>query len=349
MTTLISGHPFSFVVPDELNASAPPERRGLRRDHVKLMILDRKTGGALHTRFDQLDRFLQPGDVLVLNSSRTVPAALSGTLQKNGETSVPVEVRLAHRLSEDTWDVLLLGEKGTIGDTLTFSHQLAAQIITADPDRPTVTIRFHAKGAALYDQIYALGEPIRYEYISQPWALDYYQTVYATSPGSVEMPSAGRAFSWELLFRLIRKGIRLTYLELHTGLSSFIDDRWNYQPTENWEEFFVPPSTADVVNKAKANGKRVIAVGTTVVRALESSVDEQGNLVSQRGKTNIYITDSYPLQIADGLLTGFHEPEASHLDMLSAFVRRDQLMRAYHEAIEMNYLWHEFGDVNLIV
>lgn len=199
------------------------------------------------------------------------------------------------------------------------------------------------------EQIYEFGEPIRYEYITHPWELDYYQTVYASMPGSVEMPSAGRAFSWELLFKLQRHGIRIAYVQLHTGLSYLPELFGHPSPTDNYEQFDVPDETAEAVKQAKEAGGRIVAVGTTVVRALESAALANGKLGALSGWTNLMIDSSVPLRVVDGLITGFHEPEASHLDLLSAFIDPALLHSAYQEAIGQGYLWHEFGDMNLII
>jgi S-adenosylmethionine:tRNA ribosyltransferase-isomerase len=163
------------------------------------------------------------------------------------------------------------------------------------------------------------------------------------------MPSAGRAFSWELIFKLRRRGIRIAFVQLHTGLSYFLEDSGHLTPEENFEQFEVPSETVEAINQTKQAGGRIIAVGTTVVRALESAVDPNGKPVAQSGWTNLFIDRSIPLKIVNGLITGFHEPEASHLDMLSALINPDLLYSAYNEAIEHSYLWHEFGDMNLII
>lgn len=331
---------FSFVLPPELNAPAPPERRGLRRDHVRLLVLDRATGAASHSRFDRLGDFLRPGDLLILNNSRTLPAVLP----TSGPAGEPVEIRLAHRLGPDTWRALLVG-RAQSGDQLRLREGLTARIEYASEAEPLAIIRFSCSGAALYDALYRIGQPVRYEYIDQPWALDYYQTVFAAVPGSVEMPSAGRAFTWELLLGLRRRGIGAAFLSLHAGLSYFLDDRWVKDPRYTPEEYAIPAATADAIARTKQAGGRVIAVGTTVVRALETAA-LSGQLA---GWASLFIDRTFPLQWVDGLLTGLHEPEATHLDLLSAFMAPELLCSAYQGAIDQGYLWHEFGDANLIL
>ncbi|MDF2858307.1 MAG: S-adenosylmethionine:tRNA ribosyltransferase-isomerase, partial [Neobacillus sp.] len=305
---------FDFFLPSNLNASQPPERRGLRRDHVKMMVLDKLTGEVRHDQFFQLANYLKRGDLLVLNNSRTIPAVLQAMVQRD---TIPIkeriEIRLAKRRTEEIWDVLIVSNEVQQGDTLLFSPELSASVIEYPNNSPLKTIKFSCKGTELFNRIYALGEPVRYEYINQAWELDYYQTVFASQPGSVEMPSAGRAFSWELFFNLQRKGIELDFIQLHTGLSYLLDDEYEPSPLDNYEEYQLAESTVEKIVKTKLAGGSVIAVGTTVVRALESAA--LSGMIS--GVTNLYITESYPLKWVDGIITGFHEPKASHLDMLN--------------------------------
>ncbi|MFZ5814718.1 MAG: S-adenosylmethionine:tRNA ribosyltransferase-isomerase [Bacillota bacterium] len=333
---------FTFALPPELSAAAPPERRGLRRDHVRLLVLDRATGEATHSRFDRLGDFLRPGDLLVLNNSRTLPAVLPA----RAPDGQPVEIRLAHRLGEDRWRALLVGGPAVRpGLRLLLPEGLEAEVSEHREGEPLSVIRFSRSGTALYDTLYRIGQPVRYEYIREPWGLDYYQTVFAAAPGSVEMPSAGRAFTWELLLRLRRQGIGIAFLSLHAGLSYLLDDRWVKDPRYTPEAYTIPAETAAAVDRAKRSGGRVVAVGTTVVRALESEA-----LTGQRsGWASLFIHREFPLRVVDGLITGLHEPEATHLDLLSALMEPERLREAYQEAIARGYLWHEFGDANLIL
>lgn len=335
-----------FELPEELNAKEPPERRGIRRDYVKMMVLDKTTGQTNHTQFYHLDRYLKKGDLLVLNASRTVPAVLKSQKEMDG---TEVEIRLAHRKNESIWEALPVSGNVKKGDVIRFSSTLTATIIEQSDKTPFVLLAFNLCCSSLFNQIYRLGEPVRYEYIQEPWNLDYYQTVFATKPGSVEMPSAGRAFSWELLFRLQKKGVKIAYITLHTGLSYLLDDKWHKGPDTNFENYEVPKETAEMILETKRSGGKVIAVGTTVVRTLETVAREKGILQAASGWTNLYITENTKLQVCDGLITGMHEPEASHLQLLSAFVDREKLYDAYTDAIQQRYLWHEFGDMNLIL
>jgi S-adenosylmethionine:tRNA ribosyltransferase-isomerase len=337
---------FDFYLPSELNASHPPERRGIRRDHVRMMVLDRTTGFVRHDQFFRLADYLKPGDLVVMNNSRTVPAILNAGLYRNTKRiQQEVEIRLARRLNEETWDVLIVTDDVRLGDILQLSSDLSAVIIDMKEGSPLKTILFSKKGTDLFNCIYALGEPVRYEYIHNKWGLDYYQTVFASQPGSVEMPSAGRAFSWELLFSLQKKGIELDFIQLHTGLSYLLDNDLETSPSDNYEEYHLSEKTIEKIRKTKASGCRVIAVGTTVVRALESA----GITGALNGVTNLYVNQNFKLKMVDGIITGLHEPKASHLDMLTAFVPQKLLWNAYEEAIDQCYLWHEFGDMNLIL
>lgn len=337
--------PFTFVLPPELNASAPPERRGLRRDHVRLLVLDRATRAAHHSRFDRLGDFLRPGDLVVLNNSRTLPAVLPAM----AADGAPVEIRLAHRLGADRWRALLVSQSRVQASSrLTLPEGLQALVEEQNEGEPLSVIRFSRAGVALYDSLYRIGRPVRYEYIDQPWDLEYYQTVFASVPGSVEMPSAGRAFTWELLLGLKRRGVGVAFISLHAGLSYFLDDRWVKDPRYTPEEYQIPAETALAIARAKESGGRVIAVGTTVVRALESAALD-GGMGTQSGWASLFIQKGFPLQVVNGLITGLHEPEATHLDLLSAFMEPDHLREAYQQAVAKGYLWHEFGDANLIL
>jgi S-adenosylmethionine:tRNA ribosyltransferase-isomerase len=200
----------------------------------------------------------------------------------------------------------------------------------------------------LINSIYRIGKPIRYEHVPLPWSINHYQNVYAREPGSAEMPSAGRAFTWKLLFDLKNTGIEFTDLVLHTSLSSYMDDEWDAKQLISEEEFFVGPDAAAKINRILDRGNRVIAVGTTVVRALES-IASDGKVAPSSGYTRLRITPQHQLQAVHGLLTGLHEPQASHFDLLQAFASKERILLAYKEAITRGYLWHEFGDLNLIL
>lgn len=346
--------PFTFLLPTELSAKEPPERRGIARDGVRLMVINRKSSEVQHSRFNGISEFLRPGDLLVFNTSRTLPASFKGC---DGALGKCLEVRLAQHLPDDSWLVLLMCQQGDPfacglqqGINLDFGEGLTAKVENQDIHIPRLwKIRFSLTGTQLMDSIYRLGNPIRYEYVSKPWDLDYYQTVYAKQPGSAEMPSAGRAFTWKLLFDLKRQGIETAQIVLHTGLSSYMDDELDALHPASEEEYFISETAAQKINRTRKEGGRIIAVGTTVVRALESAVDIDGLIKSQHNYTRLHICAEHQLKAVDGLLTGMHEPEASHLDLLTAFLPAEQIQIAYEDAVKRGYLWHEFGDLNLIV
>lgn len=349
LATSTSSPVIDFTLPPELEAPAPPELRGLRRDDVRLLVLDRADGTTTHTRFDHLGDHLRAGDLLVVNTSRTVPALLRAV----GDDGQPVEVRLADHRGARRWDALLLDGRrhiGTEGMRLVFADGLRARVLGRRPDLPFLwRLEFSRSGPALLDAIYRLGEPVRYSYVAGALPPDLYQTVYATVPGSMEMPSAGRPLTWELLLDLRRRGIGIASILLHTGLSSTRDDAIDALHPNYDEAYEVSADTAAAVNAAHARGGRVIAVGTTVVRALETVTGRDGVTHAGRGRTHLRVHPDTRLHAVDGLLTGLHEPRASHLDMLSAFVRPEHLSAAYQQALDRGYLWHEFGDMNLIV
>jgi S-adenosylmethionine:tRNA ribosyltransferase-isomerase len=222
-------------------------------------------------------------------------------------------------------------------------RSVTARVLGIRPDIPLLwRLRLDGDGV---EELLALGEPIRYSYVPDRIPVDYYQTVFADRPGSVEMPSAGRPFSWELLDSLRKQGVGLAGIVLHTGLSSYQDDGVDAEHLLYEEWFEVPEATAAAVNTAA----RVVAVGTTVVRALETVADGDGRVHPSRGWTRLRVTPHTTIRSVDGLLTGMHEPQASHFDLLGAFLSEEQLLSAYAEAVERRYLWHEFGDSMLIL
>jgi S-adenosylmethionine:tRNA ribosyltransferase-isomerase len=329
-----------FTLPAELEAHEPPEARGLPRDGVRLLVGWRGTGTMEHHRMADLPSLLRPGDVLVVNTSATLPAAVP-TVDGTG-----LVVHFSTERPDGTWLVELrrgAGGKATLpypGGANGVHYRLRGG--------GTVRLRSSYSTGRLWvadvepgdvlDYLHRFGRPIRYGYVNRSWPLPYYQTVFATEPGSAEMPSAGRPFSPELVTRLVAAGVLVVPIVLHTGVASAEAHERPYP-----ERFEVPPTTARVVADAKRAGGRVIAVGTTSVRALESAAD------GQRGWTDLVITPERGVRVVDGLLTGLHEPRASHLDMLAALAGRDLLQRCYEEALAHAYLWHEFGDLNLLL
>ena len=347
--------PLDFDLPRELEASEPPEARGLARDEVRLMVSYKEDDRVVHSRFRDLGDFLEAGDVLVINTSATMNAALDA----EREDGTALELHLSTRLPAGLWIVELRRPARTA--TEPFLHATPGETLRL-PDGATITLhtpypgRAHqSEGSRLWLSTLDLpvpldeyldrhGFPIRYGYVGESWPLGYYQTVYATEVGSAEMPSAGRAFTPELITRLVAKGVQFAPLILHTGVASLEDDEPPY------EEFYrVPPDTARLVNAARESGRRVIAVGTTAVRALETVTDESGITHPGEGWTTLVITPERPVRSVDAMLTGLHEPRSSHLAMLEALAGREHLRVTYGEALREGYLWHEFGDLHLIL
>jgi S-adenosylmethionine:tRNA ribosyltransferase-isomerase len=344
----------SFPLSDELSAKKLPEVRGINRDHVKLFVIDRNNARTYHSAFNHLSDFLRRGDLLIFNSSRTLPASLKTI---NYKAQQNLEVRLAEHLPDDSWLVLFLYQNKNHfhsnlkpGLKIEFDAGLSATIIERNIHNPRLwKIKFSANGPELINIFNQIGKPIHYGYISAPLPLEYFLTVFAKDPVSTEMPSAGRAFTWKMLFDLKNKGIDTAFLTLHTGLSSYLDDDSNAGHLIAEEEYFISQSTAEKIESNKAGNGRIVAVGTSVVRAIESSALQTGKVVPGNGYTTLRMTEKHKLKIADGLITGFHEPQASHLDLISAFLSPSLIKKTYEEAIEKKYLWHEFGDLCLIL
>jgi S-adenosylmethionine:tRNA ribosyltransferase-isomerase len=343
-----------FELPPEREATSPPEARGLARDEVQLMVSYRSNDRVVHTRFREIERFLEPGDLLVLNTSGTMNAALN----TSDANDTPLEVHLSTHLPANLWIVEVRLRQGR--KTLPFAAVQAGEVLPL-PEGGALRLLTPYRGesrsgrqrlwiatldlpAPLHTYLERHGFPIRYSYVKEEWPLEYYQTVYATEPGSAEMPSAGRAFTTELITRLTARGVRIAPLLLHTGVSSLEEHEPPYE-----EYYRVPLNTARSVNEAHTAHKRVIAVGTTVVRALETVTDTEGVTHPGEGWTRLVVTPQGGIRAVNGLLTGLHEPRASHLLMLEALVGRKHLSITYVEALNEGYLWHEFGDLHLLL
>jgi S-adenosylmethionine:tRNA ribosyltransferase-isomerase len=362
-----------FELAPRLEAAEPPEARGLERDQVRLLISDIERDAIEHTRFSDLPRFLTEGDLLVVNTSGTLNAALPATT-RSGER---FELHLSTHLPGGFWTVELR-EPGPVA-SLPFRNARAGLTLELPGVARATLLAPYPAGAGLAspsrlwlalvdvpDPLPAYldryGAPIRYSYVSRRWPGSMYQTIFATEPGSAEMPSAGRPFTPDLVTRLVAHGVQFAPLLLHTGVASLED----HEPP--YEEFYrVSVETAERVNATRRAGRRIVAVGTTVVRALETVTDVNGTTHPGEGWTSLVITPERPLRSVNALVTGLHEPRATHLAMLervvhAASIRRAadaristsicgacHLERAYGEARRAGYLWHEFGDSHLIL
>jgi S-adenosylmethionine:tRNA ribosyltransferase-isomerase len=333
------GLPVDFELPAELEAHEPPEARGLARDQVRLLVTHLGDDSIEHRRFVDVPEVLRPGDLLVANDSATVAAALAAR-RADGST---IALHVSTRLPADLWVIEPRKIEAAEGEVLALPGGASARLLV--PYVGSRRLWIAQVDANLRELMARYGRPIAYPYVTYQWPLEMYQTVYAGPPGSAEMPSAGRAFSPNVLERLAHRGIGFVTLTLHTGVASLEGNEKPYA-----EEYWVPELTASAVRQARTDGRRVVAVGTTVVRALESAYDEgSGKVVASHAWTELVITPERGVQVVDSLLTGFHEPKASHLAMLEAIAGRCHLQKAYAAALAERYLWHEFGDLHLIL
>ncbi len=335
-----------FDLPPALEATEPAEIRGRGRDDVRLLVARRHDLHLAHGRFWQLPDYLDPGDLVVVNTSATLPAAVptDNGLELHFSTSLPaglwlVELReprgaaSAPYTDGDPGDRLLLPQGAEVELLARWSggYRLWVANVTIDHDDVPAYLQSN-------------GHPIRYSHVTKAWPLSAYQTTYGTEPGSAEMPSAGRAFTPDVFTALMTKGVAVAPLVLHTGVSSPEADEAPYP-----EPYRVPNSTAALVNHTHAQGHKVIAVGTTVVRALETVADETGTAHPGEGWTELVVTPKRGVRVVDGLLTGWHEPRASHLALVESVAGRELLERSYEAAVEAAYRWHEFGDLHLVL
>jgi S-adenosylmethionine:tRNA ribosyltransferase-isomerase len=335
----------AFELPRALEATAPPEARGLERDEVRLLVAERASGRIRHARFRDLPDFLEPGDLLVVNTSATLPAALPARRGDSSELTLHVATQAPH-LPGDRWWVVELrdSERPRSGERVTVAGDATFELVAPYAAGSRLWLARFEGDEPLPDYLARHGHPIRYSYVREQWPLADYQTAFALQAGSAEMPSAARPFTPALIARLVAHGILLAPLLLHTGVSS--PER--HEPPYP-ERYAVPETTARLVNHVRDRGGRVIAVGTTVVRALESAASPDGTVTAADGWTGLVVTPERGLYAVDGLITGWHEPQASHLQLLEAAAGDELLRRSYAEALAAGYLWHEFGDSHLVL
>ncbi len=334
-----------FERPESLFAHEPPERRGQGRDDVRLLV----SQGGVHTdgRFGDLPQFLRRGDLLIVNESATVP----GSLAVEGRLGEHL-LNLCTRFAPDLWLAEPRWSPGRPGPmALEPGEELRAgrarvRLLSPYPGIPRL---WFAQADRPFDELQReVAGPIHYGY-AQAFPLDVYQTAFSRVPGSVEMPSAARPLTLRVLRALAKVGVKVAAVRLHTGVSSLEIEEATVEAQALYPEpFEVAPETARAVNAAHAAGGRVIAVGTTVVRALESAAGPDG-VRPARGFTRLYVNPSRGVRAVDGLLTGLHDPVTSHLAMLSALIGIDRVKDAYAHAVRERYLWHEFGDSHLIL
>ena len=340
-----------FKLPELLACPEPTELRNIARDDVRLLVT-KGDGSVDHSFFNRFSENLQAGDVLVVNTSATQAAAFPIEISKGRKGMVHFSTQINH----EEWLVEIREIKGN--KTIRWKDGAENEVFNL-PNKGTIKLKskFYENRDLLhlwtvevnidqdiqsYMQMY--GQPIKYENLDKAYPLDYYQTYFSYQPGSSEMPSAGRGFTSLLVNKLLEKGIELVPVLLHTGVSSLEENEAPYP-----EYMELSPASAKIINKAKRTGRRIVAVGTTAVRAVESATNIQGEVVPYKGNTSLYIQNEYKMRTINAMLTGFHEPKASHLNMLQSLAGADHIDEAYNAAIDNNYYWHQFGDLHLIL
>jgi S-adenosylmethionine:tRNA ribosyltransferase-isomerase len=338
---------FDYYLPEELIAQHPIEPR----DSSRLLVIQglETEIPCIHDLFYNLPSYLKPGDTLVFNDTKVIPARLMGT---KPDTGAKVEIFLLSRLTNDTWEVLVRpGKKVRPGATVTFGEgQLTCDILeTTESGGRIVLFRYEGVFEQVLDRLGKMPLP---PYIKAPLAnRERYQTVYAKTEGSVAAPTAGLHFTPRLLAELEAKGIYTAYVTLHVGLGTFrpVTVENISEHRMHREYFEISPASAETINRNKARGGRIISVGTTSTRVLETVANEQGHVSAGHGHTDIFIYPGYSFKVIDGLITNFHLPQSTLLMLVSALAGRDRVFKAYQEAVEKQYRFFSFGDAMLIL
>jgi len=334
---------FDYFLPEELIAQHPIEPR----DHSKLLVLDKNTGNRSQEHFYDLPAHLKAGDTLVFNDTRVIPARLIGS---KAETGGKIEVFLLTRKSGEIWEALVKpGKKARLGTIIKFSDELSCEILETT-DFGGRMVRFIFEG--IFEEILdKLGQTPLPPYIKEELAdKERYQTVYARERGSAAAPTAGLHFTKELMEKIEQKGVNLAFVTLHVGLGTFrpvkTDDITNH--AMHREYYSVSPEAAELINKTKAEGGRVVAVGTTAIRTLETATVD-GLLQAKSGWTEIFIYPGYEFKMIDAAVTNFHLPKSTLLMLISALAGKESVLAAYHEAVAQRYRFFSFGDAMLII
>lgn len=335
---------FYFELPQELIAQDPLEDRSSSR----LLVLDRHTGAMSHHIFSEVIEYLRPGDCLVLNNTKVIPARLLG--EREG-TGAHVEVLLLKRHSGDVWETLVKpGKKCRPGARLSFGNGLLKAEVLETVEEGNRLVRFEYEG--VFEEVLdALGEMPLPPYITHKLQdRNRYQTVYAKYEGSAAAPTAGLHFTRELLAQIEEKGVRIAYVTLHVGLGTFrpVKEENILDHHMHSEYYQVTEETAALVNRTKNEGGRIICVGTTSCRTVESASDENGILRAGSGNTEIFIYPGYRFKVLDGLITNFHLPESTLVMLVSALAGRENVLAAYQKAVEEKYRFFSFGDAMFI-
>lgn len=336
---------FDYNLPEELIAQTPVEPR----DHSRLLVYDRADHSIQHLHFYDLPRFLNAGDVMVINDTRVIPARLLGEKE---ETHVPVEILLLKRLEKDLWEALVRpGRRLAPGTWCSFGDGLLrAEIVDRAPEGARL-VRFHYQG--VFEEILdRLGQMPLPPYIHERLQdRERYQTVYAREEGSAAAPTAGLHFTPELLEQIREKGVEIVPVLLHVGLGTFrpVKEEDVSQHQMHVEHYEVTPEAAERINRARAEGHRCVCIGTTSVRTLETASTEDGLVHAQNGDTGIFIMPGYHFKATDALVTNFHLPQSTLLMLISALMGREEALRVYNIAVEEKYRFFSFGDAMLIL
>ncbi len=335
---------FDYYLPEHLIAQSPIEKR----DHSRLLIMDKATGKISHHHFFDIVDYLNKGDVLVVNNSKVIPARIYGTRENTGGT---VELLLLKDLGNNEWETLVKpGKKAKIGQVINFSNLLRATVVDILEDGKR-KVKLEYDGSNLYEILDQIGNMPLPPYIKESLNdNDRYQTVYAKDRGSAAAPTAGLHFTNELLKKLEDKGVIIKYVTLHVGLGTFRPVKVNNitEHIMHSESFYVPDDTVQAIQLAKKEGRRVICVGTTSVRTVESAFDYNFSLVKRSGDTSIFIYPGYKFKIPDAIITNFHLPQSTLVMLVSAFSSREHILNAYETAIKNEYRFFSFGDAMFI-
>ncbi len=336
---------FYYDLPEELIAQDPLEKRS----NSRLMVLDKKSGDVYHRHFYDIKEYLKPGDCLVVNNTKVIPARLYGSRENTGGK---VEILLLKRVRDDVWETLVKpGKKARVGDRIEFGEGLLKAEIIDVVEEGNRLVRFEYEG--IFEEILdQLGQMPLPPYITHELKdKDRYQTVYAKYDGSAAAPTAGLHFTKELLQEIKDMGVNIAEVTLHVGLGTFRPVKVeNVLDHHMHSEFYmISQEAADMINATKDNGGRVISVGTTSTRTLESAADENGRVTEKSGWTEIFIYPGYQFKVIDALITNFHLPESTLVMLVSALAGREHVLAAYEKAVEEKYRFFSFGDAMLIM
>lgn len=335
---------FDFDLPDRLIAQTPLENR----DSSKLMVVDRKSGNIVHSEFVNVINYMNKDDVLVLNDTRVFPARIYGESSYGGK----IEILLVKNIEGKIWEVMCKpGKRASVGKKFRFINgEIEMEVIAINPDGNRI-VNFTYDGE-IYDILNKNGTIPLPPYIKDVLKdKERYQTVYSNKIGSIAAPTAGLHFTNELLLKIKNKGVKIVYITLHVGLGTFLPVKTNDIDNHNMhsEYYEITDEAAEVINLAKSKGNKIISVGTTTVRVLETVFSKNGKCVAERGYTDIFIKPGYKFSAVDSLITNFHLPKSTLIILISAFYNREKILNAYEEAVLNKYRFFSFGDSMIIV